>query len=63
MGIPSVWDNEEARDDTPGGSRVTAIADLARSLTIKWKLGLGLRVCLFKIVHLVGKSQSLQTPD
>jgi hypothetical protein len=30
----TVWDIEEARDDAPGGSRVTAIADLARILTI-----------------------------
>ena len=47
----SAWDKEEARDDVPGGYRATAIADLALTLTIKWKLRLGLRVCLFKIVH------------
>jgi hypothetical protein len=51
METPSASDKEEARDDAPGGTRATATADLARSLTIKWKLRLGLRVCLFKIVH------------
>ena len=30
----NVWDTEEGRDDAPGGTRVTAIADLARILTI-----------------------------
>jgi hypothetical protein len=29
MGKPSGWDYEEARDDAPGGTRATAIADLS----------------------------------
>jgi hypothetical protein len=37
MAKPSVWD-KEVRDDAPGGTGATAIADLARSLTIKCKL-------------------------
>jgi hypothetical protein len=66
--VVSMRGGNVARDDAPGGSRPEASERLSSrtlfTLSLsRWKLGLRLRDCLFKIAHLVAVGHSLQSPD